>query len=184
MLLLSQIAEGKIPKDQVLEMVKRLHIPGYEIARRHFDRALRKGIIAPDTYPGFYTQAQISEVIAQKWPDDISALRTKKPKLTLKDGFTKDDLRQLLASCDDMEGHHIIWVDHNGNVDITLLPAKLTPAGWGEMMEDKIKFRYETCQCGNEYVGFEAANNDKWVNELYNSLKKDWEENRKGYIDY
>lgn len=72
MYLLCKIAQGEIPTNQLLEMIKRLYIPGYEIARRHFDKALRKGIIEQEWYPGYYTQEQISLVLSQNWPDDVS----------------------------------------------------------------------------------------------------------------
>ncbi len=115
--------------------------------------------------------------------NSIDAQRTKKLKLNLKDGFTMDDLKQLLSSCDDMEGHHIIWVDWNGNIDIALLPSNITPAGWAEKMGDRIKFRYETFVSGNEYVGFEAARDQKYVGELFEDLMNDWKKDRKDYID-
>ena len=59
MYLLSKIAQGIIPTSEVLEMIKRLHISGYEIARKHFERALKKGIIETEIYPGFYSQEDI-----------------------------------------------------------------------------------------------------------------------------
>lgn len=72
MYLLSKLSQGEIPTGQLLEMIMRLHIPGYEFARRHFDKALRKGIIEQECYPGYYTQEQISLVLSQNWADDIS----------------------------------------------------------------------------------------------------------------
>jgi hypothetical protein len=182
--LLSKIAINEIPTEEVLEMIKRLHVPGYEATRRHADRALRMGVIEQDNYPGYYSQNQIKTILDQKWPDDFSKVRAKKPSLNMKKGFSENDLCQLLSSCDDLEGHHIIWVDNNGNVDIALLPKKLTPAGWANSMKDKIKFRYETLVSGNGYVGFEAAKDKKYVKELYKDLMKDWGKNRTGYIDY
>jgi hypothetical protein len=182
--LLSKIAINEIPTVEVLEMIKRLHILGYEASKRHFDRALRMGIIEQNNYPGYYSQNQIKTVLDMKWPEDFSKVRTKKPSLNLKKGFTVDDLCQLLSSCDDIEGNHIIWVDHDGNLNITLLPNKFTPAGWDNSMKGKIKFRYETLVAGNGYVGFEAAKDKKYIKELYKDLKNDWKKNRTGFIDY
>jgi hypothetical protein len=65
MFLLSKIDEGIISVAELLEMIKRLHIPGYEQARRHFDRALREGVIEQNMYPGYYTQEDISRVLRQ-----------------------------------------------------------------------------------------------------------------------
>ena len=34
---------------------------------------------------------------------------------------TKHQLQALLLACDDTAGHHVLWVDHLGEVQITLL---------------------------------------------------------------
>lgn len=48
---------------------------------------------------------------------------------------------------------------------------------------DKIKFRLETFQQGNGYVGYYAANDDDWVSRIYNVLLKIWHSNYHGYCD-
>jgi hypothetical protein len=184
MFLLSKVQHGPGPAEMWIKMIKRLHIPGYELARRHFDRALKIGIIENDNYPGFYNQRQIKEVLDRGWPDDISEMITPAPKLNLRKGFTKDDLKQLLSSVDDAEGDHVMWVDYQGNVYISLLPEELTPVGWEETVKDKMKFRYETVMQGNGYVGFESAADEEYVDETYKDLFKDWNAGRSGYIDY
>jgi hypothetical protein len=63
MLLLSMLAEGDLPKEEVLEMIKRLHIPGYEHARFHFERAIAQGVIEPHMPPGYYDQSDINAVL-------------------------------------------------------------------------------------------------------------------------
>jgi hypothetical protein len=40
MRLLALIAEERAPTNDILEMIKRLHIRGYEQARLHFDEAI------------------------------------------------------------------------------------------------------------------------------------------------
>jgi hypothetical protein len=62
--LLSFIAGGELPTLEVLEMIKRLHIPGYEEARFHFRSALDEGVFDPNTREGFYTQSDIKAVLA------------------------------------------------------------------------------------------------------------------------
>jgi hypothetical protein len=54
MRLLEKIADGSVEKNSVLEIIKRIHIPGYEHARLHFDRALAEGVIEPDVEPGYW----------------------------------------------------------------------------------------------------------------------------------
>lgn len=46
-----------------------------------------------------------------------------------------------------------------------------------------LRFRFETCDAGNGYVGPEAADDDKYINDLYNGLIKTWQSNRTGYVD-
>ena len=115
---------------------------------------------------------------------EIDARRPRKPKLNLKSGFTKDELKQLLASCNDNKGHHIMWVDLDGNVDITLLPSGLSPADWAETMKDKIKFRYETFLRGNAHVGFGTARREEYVDKLYRDVINELKGNKRGLIDY
>ncbi len=184
MYLLSKVQHGPGPSGIWIEMIKRLHIPGYELARRHFDRALRTGVIENDSYPGFYEQHQIKAVLAKGWPDDISEMITPAPKLNLRRGFTKDELKQLLSSVDDADGHHVMWVDYLGNFYISRIPEELTPIGWAETIKDKLKFRYETLMQGNGYVGFESAADEGYVSETYNDLLRDWKAGSTGYIDY
>lgn len=63
MVLLSMLAEGELPKSEVLELIKRLHIPGYEQARFHFDEAIAEGVFEPNTPKGYYWQHDIQAVL-------------------------------------------------------------------------------------------------------------------------
>lgn len=65
MRLLSYLSSGKIVRKEVMEMFKRLHIPGYEHARMHFDAAIADGVFEPNTREGFYWQNDIEAV--NKW---------------------------------------------------------------------------------------------------------------------
>lgn len=46
-----------------------------------------------------------------------------------------------------------------------------------------LRFRFETCDAGNGYVGSEAAADNDYINDLYNGLIKTWKSNKTGYID-
>lgn len=61
--LLSLIAESRLPTEDVLEMIKRLNIPGYEQARMHFDGAISEGVFEPNTMRGYYHQVDIEAVL-------------------------------------------------------------------------------------------------------------------------
>jgi hypothetical protein len=52
-----------MPKDEALELIKRLHIPGYEQARLHFERAISEGVIERQYPPGYYNQSEIEAVL-------------------------------------------------------------------------------------------------------------------------
>ena len=64
-LLLSLIAEHELPTDELLELVKRLQVPGYEDARELFGPAISQGVVAPSIARGYYLQCEIQDVL--KW---------------------------------------------------------------------------------------------------------------------
>ena len=68
MYLLSWLARNKLPRQEVVELIRRTHVPGYEFARQHLDAAIAEGVIAPDTIPGYLTQEQIKRVL--EWVRD------------------------------------------------------------------------------------------------------------------
>jgi hypothetical protein len=104
--------------------------------------------------------------------------------MNLDENPTQEQLRALIASCDDEAGGHVVWVDPQGGVHVTQLGWDITPGGWAAKMGDRIQFRYETFQCGNGYVGPEAAQDDEYVSGLFRSLLHDWQRGACGYIDY
>jgi hypothetical protein len=64
MLLLEFLADGEIPKEELLEVIKRIHIPGYEIAHCHFTDAINEGVFEPNRKEGYYWLSDINAVIA------------------------------------------------------------------------------------------------------------------------
>jgi len=60
--LLEYIAEEEIDRSEILEMIKRMHIPGYEHAHLYFEEAISEGIFEPNTFPGYYSQSNIEAV--------------------------------------------------------------------------------------------------------------------------
>jgi len=94
-----------------------------------------------------------------------------------------NDLKKLLAACDDAAANHVIWVDFGGKVHVTPVPAGLTPVGFEAAKKGEMKFRLETCGRGNDYVGEKAAASEKWTNELFKGLVRLWAEDYRGYCD-
>jgi hypothetical protein len=63
MRLLSFIAEGNFPVAEVLTMIKRLHVPGFEVARDYFGAAASEGIIRLGTPDAYHDQGDINAVL-------------------------------------------------------------------------------------------------------------------------
>ena len=68
MRLLSLLGEEEFPVAEVVEMIKRLHVPGYEIARNFFRTAISEGVIDECAPGDFYKQSQIRAVL--QWLDE------------------------------------------------------------------------------------------------------------------
>lgn len=97
---------------------------------------------------------------------------------------TITDLAAILKQCDDKSSHHIMWVDFAGNVQVSQVPEELSPIGFIQTLGDQVKFRYETWVRGNGYVGPEAATDQRFLEQELKYLKRDWDSNATGYIDF
>jgi hypothetical protein len=86
---------------------------------------------------------------------------------------TVAEIRQLIKVCDDRAGHHILWVAKNGDVHVSRVPRDMTPVGF-QQAQPEMQLRYETFEAGNEYVGPEAAEDNEWINQLFDALTKEW----------
>ena len=65
MLLLSMIAGRELPLQELIELAKRVQIPGYEAVHELVHDAVSEGVIAPSISSGFYLQCEIWDVL--KW---------------------------------------------------------------------------------------------------------------------
>jgi hypothetical protein len=74
MLLLSLIAERELPARELIELAKRVQIPGYEAVYELVHDAVREGVIAPSISPGFYLQSEIWDVL--KWAKYRASAKT------------------------------------------------------------------------------------------------------------
>ena len=68
MLLLSLLAAGQMPRDDVLELAKRVQIPGYEQARELLRDAQLAGIMTPAIADGYYLQLEIRALL--RWTSE------------------------------------------------------------------------------------------------------------------
>jgi hypothetical protein len=65
MLLFSMIAERELPAQDLIELAKRVQIPGYEAVHELVHDAVSEGVIVPSIASGFYLQCEIWDVL--KW---------------------------------------------------------------------------------------------------------------------
>ena len=86
---------------------------------------------------------------------------------------TTEELRDLLKSCDDRAGHHVLWVAKNGDVHVTRLPRDHSPSGVS-INQPEVQLLTETFEAGNEYVGPEAAEDAAWIDQLFHTLAVEW----------
>ena len=62
--LMEMISDGQFKNnDEVLEVIKRLFIPDYEVARLYFRDAISEGYFEPNTKPGFYKTSDIQRTM-------------------------------------------------------------------------------------------------------------------------
>ena len=89
--------------------------------------------------------------------------------------MTLNDLKKLIASGDDTHDNQL-RVTKNGKVFLSQVVAAESLTG--------IAFRFETFDAGNNYVGKDAADDDNFIQYLYNALISNWNNpSRKTYID-
>jgi hypothetical protein len=86
---------------------------------------------------------------------------------------TRQQLRELLAPCDDTAGPHVLWVSRTGDVVLSRVPGEAALAVF-QQAHREMQMRYEAFLAGNEYVGPEAAEDEEWVGRLFDSLLKEW----------
>lgn len=63
MQLLALLAEEEFPKDEVLELTKRVQIPKYEQARNLFQEATEAGVLTPAVKHGYYLQSELETLL-------------------------------------------------------------------------------------------------------------------------
>jgi hypothetical protein len=74
MLLLSMIAGRELPMLELIELAKRVQVPGYEAVHEVVQDAVREGVIAPSISAGFYLQCEIGNVL--RWAKYRTSVKT------------------------------------------------------------------------------------------------------------
>ena len=94
--------------------------------------------------------------------------------MNLNSSPTLDELSALISTRVDEMGHHVLWVDSNGEVHLTRLPDDLTPLAFSESQKS-MKMRCETFDRGSGYVGNAAAKDSRFITPLFKLLVEGWE---------
>ena len=72
-LLLSLIAAGELPTVDLIELAKRVQVPGYELVRNLAGRANLPQIVVPSLGHGCYLQSEIAQLLTRAMKNDQAA---------------------------------------------------------------------------------------------------------------
>jgi hypothetical protein len=89
--------------------------------------------------------------------------------------FTIDDVRQLIASASDETNVQIRATKDGVAYISTIVGAEDT---------DDLAFRFETFSAGSDHVGDAAAQDDAWVQRIYDAMKANWPNPTGEYIEF
>jgi hypothetical protein len=66
MMFLSLISVGEMPTGEILELMKRVQIPGYEQTRELLQEAVGQGVVVPSIGEGFYMQSEMRALLRHR----------------------------------------------------------------------------------------------------------------------
>ena len=107
---------------------------------------------------------------------------TREP-IDLSGGLLMEHVRELVASCNDRAGSHVLWVDIGGGAHLDQVPPRLPPTNWARTLGDKLKFRYTAFLAGRNHVGGKASEDEAWVETILENLQRDWERDARGCVE-
>ncbi|MBC7572264.1 MAG: hypothetical protein H7319_21415 [Spirosoma sp.] len=93
---------------------------------------------------------------------------------------TLDQLCQLIASVDDDQDSHILFVTKSGDVHLSPFRAD-TATGADYANEDTLQFVLDTFMIAEGYTGREATQDLEWMDELFSALNEHWAEKTTGF---
>ena len=74
MFLVSLIGAGDLPLEELLELTKRVQVPGYEQGRQWFEEAIAARVVEPSIGTGYYLQSEIEAVL--RWASEATSGKT------------------------------------------------------------------------------------------------------------
>jgi hypothetical protein len=87
---------------------------------------------------------------------------------------TMGELRQILAAADDHAGNHVLWIDVDGGVHLTLADAAAELPHGHLPAHPPARLRFAPFEQGSGAVGPDAARDDELVGDLYFSILHQW----------
>ncbi|OHW62038.1 hypothetical protein EUAN_14860 [Andreesenia angusta] len=88
--------------------------------------------------------------------------------------LTPEEFKDLIASADDSVDNQI-RVTEEGEIYISTIV--------GDRDTDGLRFRFETFEAGEGYVGKSAASDDRYLEGMYEDLKQYWYDGSRGLIE-
>lgn len=119
--------------------------------------------------PVFFSKGDITELELN------NCFNYKEGKIVNIEDITESIYKDLIANANDCISHQL-RVDWSGDVYISTITG-------AEEIED-IKFRWESWNAGNGYVGPQAASDHEYIKQSVKSLKQCWTDGVRGYCDY
>ncbi len=85
------------------------------------------------------------------------------------------DLQALIATGNDREGPHLLWLAKNGDVHLTCLDSEGPPLlTMEQVFGGQCVYAHDALVRGGGWVGPEAAADPAWMAELHALLVKKW----------
>jgi hypothetical protein len=89
--------------------------------------------------------------------------------------FTRENVAKLIGSQLDTQ---------NWQLRVTKQGIAYLSSITGSRDIDALAFRFETWGFGNNYVGFQAAHDERWVNQVFEDLTENWPSPKDSLIDF
>ena len=103
--------------------------------------------------------------------------------MNLSNSPTKQQLKAVIAGSNDNEGHHVLWVERNGEVHLSLLPYGQTPVMFEQSLGSEMKFRLEALAAGMGLTGPAVARDEEEMTRLFDRIIGLWKSDFEGCSD-
>lgn len=92
--------------------------------------------------------------------------------LNLNNNPQLNQLREIIKN-GDITKNNILWINKNGEVILSLIDENKTLQNF-KKENPNMRFGYDVFSPGIEFIGEDAANDKDWIQEIFTSLIKTW----------